>query len=122
VGWWKLRQNPVLELGDYGAFDERGLGEPAVWSRGGYYWMLYTGRDRTERRRIGMARSRDGVHWEKLRTPLLAGDEAWNTKVICDPEVEQQGDRVRVWFGGGDVAHPVENIHGRIGVGWLIGR
>src|SRR5262249_29675248 len=44
VRWEKLRTNPVLELGSPGAFDEEGLGEPAVWSSGGSYWMLYTGR------------------------------------------------------------------------------
>ncbi len=66
VSWYKLRSNPILELGDYGAFDENGLGEPAVWAARGYYWMLYTGRDRNEVRRLGLARSRDGVRWEKL--------------------------------------------------------
>ena len=66
VSWTKLRSNPILELGDYGAFDAKGLGEPAVWAARGYYWMLYTGRDRNEVRRLGLARSRDGVRWEKL--------------------------------------------------------
>ena len=61
VSWSKLRRNPILELGEYGAFDENGLGEPAVWSAHGYYWMLYTGRDRGEMRRLGLARSRNGV-------------------------------------------------------------
>src|SRR5260370_6282687 len=55
VTWFKLRSNPVLELGEYGAFDENGLGEPAVWDAHGYYWMLYAGRDRGEVRRLGMA-------------------------------------------------------------------
>ena len=26
----------------------------------------------------------------------------------------RDGDHLRVWFGGGDVAHPAENIHDRI--------
>jgi len=56
VRWWKLRTNPVLELGAAGAFDEAGLGEPAVWAWRGRYWMLYTGRDRNEHRRLGLAR------------------------------------------------------------------
>jgi predicted GH43/DUF377 family glycosyl hydrolase len=119
VRWYKLRTNPILELGEYGAFDENGLGEPAVWVSRGYYWMLYTGRDRNELRRLGLARSRDGVRWEKL--PLvIAGGEAWDSKVICDPTVIANRDRVTVWFGGGDVAHPDQNIHGQIGLGELI--
>lgn len=119
VSWYKLRSNPILELGDYGAFDEKGLGEPAVWTARGYYWMLYTGRDHNEVRRLGLARSRDGVRWEKLPT-VIGGEQPWDSKVICDPAVIANGDRATVWFGGGDVARPDQNIHGHIGLGTLI--
>ncbi len=116
VRWTKLRSNPILELGEPGAFDEAGLGEPAVWSSGGWYWMLYTGRDRSENRRIGLARSRDGVAWERAgREPVFAGTAAWNAKVVCDPSVEAREDAVRVWYGGGDVPRPDENLNGQIG-------
>ena len=118
VIWTKLRANPILELGEYGDFDENGLGEPAVWTSRGWYWMLYTGRDRRENRRMGLARSRDGVHWTK-QPPVIAGAEPWDAKVVCDPSVLADGDAVRVWFGGGDVARPDERIHGRIGVATL---
>lgn len=120
VEWEKLRSNPVLELGPSGSFDENGLGEPAVWTSGGFYWMLYTGRDHAEHRRLGLARSKDGVKWEREEsfTPI-SGEQAWDSKVVCDPTVALEGDAVRVWFGGGDVAHPVANIHGQIAVGVL---
>jgi len=108
-----------LELGEYGAFDENGLGEPAVWATRGYYWMLYTGRDRSEVRRMGLARSRDGVRWEKLPM-VIAGGQDWDSKVICDPTVIANGDRVTVWFGGGDQAHPAQDIDGQIGLGELV--
>lgn len=116
--WEKLRSNPILEIGDEGAFDENGLGEPAVWVSAGYYWMLYTGRDRNENRRMGLARSRDGVHWER-RAHVIAGTAAWNAKVVCDPTVEVRPDGVRVWFGGGDRPSPDENLNGQIGIGRL---
>lgn len=118
VSWTKLRSNPILEPGGYGEFDENGLGEPAVWDSGGFYWMLYTGRDHAERRRLGMARSKDGVHWGKLKT-IFASDQPWNSQVLCDPSVMKMADGVRVWFGGGDVARPDENIHGQIGFATL---
>ena len=54
-----------------------------------------------------------------VRAPVLAGDRSWNTKVVCDATVLMEGQTVRVWFGGGDVAHPAENIHGQIGYGEL---
>ncbi|HUB78067.1 MAG TPA: hypothetical protein VMB03_04675 [Bryobacteraceae bacterium] len=118
VHWEKLRTNPILAPGDPGSFDEKGLGEPAVWQWGGYYWMLDTGRDSAENRRLGLARSLDGVHWTKLPA-VFAGAEAWDSKVICDPTVLVDGGTIRVWFGGGDVASPDENLHGQIGYGTL---
>ena len=122
VVWEKLRDNPVLELGERGAFDEYGLGEPAVWSSGGSWWMLYTGRAKGEKRAIGLARSADGVHWSRVQDfGPLAGDQDWNAQVLCDPEVEELADgRIRVWFGGGDVPSPDQNLHGQIGVGYLV--
>lgn len=114
VTWTKLRSNPVLELGSFDNFDESGLGEPAVWISNGFYWMLYTGRDRAENRRLGMARSTDGVHWEK-RPEVFSGAQPWASKVLCDPTVLVEGGEIRVWFGGGDVARPDEEIHGQIG-------
>ena len=47
------------------------------------------------------------------------GTQAWNSKVICDPTVVVEGDVVKVWFGGGDVASPDENLHGQIGFATL---
>jgi predicted GH43/DUF377 family glycosyl hydrolase len=122
VVWEKLRANPVLELGGFGSFDENGLGEPAVWTSGGSYWMLYTGRDRSEHRRIGLARSADGVTWSRdVSFKPIEGTEAWNRAVMCDPTVEQMPDgSVRVWFGGGDVPAPDHGIHGAIGLGSLV--
>ena len=71
------------------------------------------GRDTGENRRLDLARSTDGVHWRKLRT-VFSGDQPWDAKVICDPTVEVAGSVIRVWFGGGDVASPDENLHGKI--------
>jgi predicted GH43/DUF377 family glycosyl hydrolase len=114
IHWEKLRTNPILEVGDIGAFDENGLGEPAIWEANDFYWMLYTGRDVHENRRLGLARSSDGVHWRKLPA-VFSGTEEWNSNVICDPTVIATGSEVRVWFGGGEVARPDENINGQIG-------
>jgi len=117
--WRKLTSNPVLELGDPGAFDENGLGEPAVWQTRGFYWMLYTGRGAGEVRRLGIARSTDGVHWTKLPY-VFGGAHPWDSKVMCDPSVEPVDDStVQVWFGGGDIARPDENLNGQIGHGVL---
>ena len=123
VTWEKLRTNPILEPGGPGEFDENGLGEPAVWTSGGQWWMLYTGRDKKEQRRMGLARSVDGVRWERVPNFVISGSNPWDSEVICDPSVEQMPDgSIRVWFGGGDVARPDQGLHGQIGLGMLRGR
>ena len=123
IVWEKLRSNPVLELGEPGAFDENGLGEPAVWTSGGSWWMLYTGRNHGEQRRMGLARSSDGVHWQREPNFVISGTEPWDSQVVCDSTVEQMPDgSIRVWFGGGDVPRPDQNLNGQIGVGTLRGR
>lgn len=118
VHWDKLRSNPILELGEPGSFDENGLGEPAVWQSRSFYWMLDTGLDVARSRRLGLARSVDGVHWTKLPA-VFPGTQPWDSKVICDPSVLVDGDTIRVWFGGGDVASLDENLHGQIGYATL---
>lgn len=120
VAWEKYRGNPILEIGAYGAFDETGLGEPAVWSQHAWYWMLYTARDRNEVRRLGLARSRDGVRWTRVsERPALRGELDWNSKVMCDPHVLTNTQPLWVYFGGGDKAEPAENLNGQIGYGTL---
>ncbi len=121
IDWEKLRTNPILELGPPHAFDETGLGEPAVWIHSNRYWMLYTARDRHEFRRLGLAVSGNGVDWERA-TPgaALEGEQEWNAKVVCDPDVLRAGpNEFHVWFGGGDRAQPAENLNGQIGYGLL---
>jgi hypothetical protein len=119
VSWEKLRSGPVVDLGEAGAFDENGLGEPAVWSASGYYWMLYTGRGAGEIRKLGLARSADGVSWHKMPA-VFGGTQPWNVKALCDPSIELLGEGlVGVWFGGGDVGRPDENLNGQIGYGVL---
>jgi hypothetical protein len=116
IHWEKHRANPVLELDlDH----EAGVGEPAVWQSHGFYWMLFTVRNFDETRYLGLARSIDGVHWTRLPV-RYTGDQPWNSKVLCDPTVVVDGDRIYVWFGGGDVASPDENLHGQIGFATLV--
>jgi predicted GH43/DUF377 family glycosyl hydrolase len=114
IRWEKLRKNPILDMED----KEAGLGEPAVWQYQGFYWMLYTVRDFSENRYLRLAHSVDGIHWTRL-PQQFRGEQPWNSKVICDPTVVVDGDRIMVWFGGGDVASPDENLHGQIGFATL---
>jgi predicted GH43/DUF377 family glycosyl hydrolase len=121
VNWTKLR-GPVLELGGAGDFDENGLGEPAVFAADGQWVMLYTGRDRKEKRAMGYAVSKDGRAWQKLKEPVLRGEQPWNAAVVCDATVLVEKDKARVWFGGGDLPKPDERLNGQIGYAELLKR
>lgn len=123
VDWQKSLDNPILDIGGHEEWDEGGLGEPAVWSSHGVYWMLYTGRAWDEKRRIGLTRSPDGIHWTKLRDHVFSGASKWDAAVICDPSVDASDPAaVRVWFGGGDKPSPDERLNGQIGLATLLKR
>ncbi len=119
IHWQKSGSNPILDVGVPGAFDERGLGEPSFFAAGERFYMLYTGRNAQEERRIGWATSTNGVDWERIAAPVLEGFADWNAKVICDPSIWLEGNRILVWFGGGNRASPDENLNGRIGLAWV---
>jgi predicted GH43/DUF377 family glycosyl hydrolase len=119
IHWQKSDRNPILDVGAPGSFDERGLGEPSLFAAGGRFYMLYTGRDAQEERRIGWAASDNGVDWERIVAPVLEGFSGWNGRVVCDSSVWADGERILVWFGGGDQASPDENLNGQIGLAWI---
>jgi len=120
VHWQKFMANPVLGPGPPGAFDERGTGEPAVFRAGSEFYMIYTGRSSAEERRLGAARSRDGVYWRRaaLRTPV-AGGQPWDRSVVCDAAIWATPGRLWLWFGGGDLARPDQGLNGQIGLATL---
>jgi predicted GH43/DUF377 family glycosyl hydrolase len=120
VSWEKLRSNPIVDMSapGSGGMDESGAGEPAVFVWRGHYWMLITGRDAHEHRTLAALWSNDGVRWTR-QAGKFAGGQPWDQTVLCDPAVMVDGDRVRVWFGGGDRPRPDEGLHGRIGAGTL---
>jgi predicted GH43/DUF377 family glycosyl hydrolase len=73
---WTKDPNPVLEKGPYASWDERAVADPYVIRIDPYFYMYYLGQDRAVRQRLGVARSTDGVHWEKLRAnPIMELDQ-----------------------------------------------
>jgi predicted GH43/DUF377 family glycosyl hydrolase len=69
---WTKQPTPILTLGPWRSWDEVSLGDPYVWEANGVLYLCYLGEDRARRQRLGLARSTDGVHWEKQRnSPIL---------------------------------------------------
>lgn len=117
--WAKHIANPILDAGAAGTFDENGIGEPSIAYHAPYYYLIYTGRDADENRNIGYALSSDGVHFRKISTDgLLNATQRgeWASHVVCDTTLLPRGDGTfDVWFGGGDMPEPAENLHGQVG-------
>lgn len=123
INWHKYAQNPILDIGKNGTFDEKGLGEPSVIYQAPYFYMLYTGRDIQEQRNIGLAISLDGINWKKVDCSnwFTGLKKDWNSKVLCDTTLlEDEDSNVFVWYGGGDIPKPDENLNGQIGMFTLL--
>ena len=115
--WVKYKNNPIMDVGVAGSFDENGLGEPSVIYKAPYFYMLYTGRSATEQRNIGFAVSLDGVNWKKLNYYGIIdlNNNSWDNQVICDTTLLETEDSIIVWYGGGNVASPDQGLNGKIG-------
>ncbi|GAQ79745.1 hypothetical protein KFL_000370190 [Klebsormidium nitens] len=108
VRWQKLGR--VLQPGDApGAFDERGVAAPHVVPdpRGGGYFMAFEMVGGDGRRRIGVAKSKDGLgSWAKAEGVVFAPSDVtsvWDNHSVCRPcLVPMGGDRWRLYYVGYD--------------------
>lgn len=119
--WEKYQENPILDIGSKGSFDENGLGEPSIVYYPPYFYMLYTGRASDEIRDVGLALSLDGVNWKKLNVTGLFKDRkpgTWDDSVICDTTlmIDRNTGLVNVWYGGGNKKEPAQNLNGNVGM------
>ncbi len=113
INWTKYTNNPIMDIGVEGAFDENGLGEPSVIYQTPYFYMLYTGRNAAEQRNIGVAVSLDGVTWKKLNYHGIVdlNKNTWNNQVICDTTLMKDKDGyIVVLYGGGNASIILDNV------------
>lgn len=117
VNWTKYEDNPVLEPGVFGSWDESGVLAPYVLQVQEQYGMFYVGLDGALTKRIGYALSDDGVEWTKLssRNPMLGPGEAdaWDGEAVDEPSVLLDGSAYKLWYAGQDVTGTW-----RIGYAW----
>jgi len=97
----RVGAGPVLEPGPPGSWDARWVESPTVIhdERTGRWLMWYTGMSVEWRASIGLATSRDGVHWKKhLANPILGPgpNGSWNDYWIAVPAV--MGFRSGYWL------------------------
>lgn len=76
---------------------------PSIVRRGRDLFMFYAGGYNNEPQQIGVATSREGLHWRRLsRSPLLADGPpgSWNDSESGHPGVFQDGKRTVLFFQG----------------------
>jgi len=106
--WDRVGDGPVFEAGARGTWDEAGVGDPYVVACGGaypLYYLYYLGQDRFGVQRLGLARSEDGVRWQRSHlNPLLepGGRGDFDELGLGEPAVVRTTDGWRMLYTGRD--------------------
>lgn len=99
---WIKASAPVLNMGSWGSWDDRGVWAPSVLLDGFEYKMWYTGWNGVSVG-IGYATSTDGVNWTKPdNCPVLdpGTTGTWDYSYVSNPTVIMQDDRYKMWYSG----------------------
>ncbi len=117
--WKRIAQNPILSGSDPDAreFEKKTLYKSQVirdenQSLGFPFVMFYNGKRKNGYERIGMAVSKDMIHWNRYGDdPVLANGEARTNGMSGDPQIVKIGD---VWtmfyFGAGWKPHAFDTF------------
>ncbi|MFA8343188.1 MAG: hypothetical protein ACEPO8_09500 [Rhodothermaceae bacterium] len=105
INWIKYTSNPVLDIGNTGAWDSKRVLSPTVIYDGIEYKMWYSGSADDGTYRIGYATSPDGISWTKHSgNPILTSGAAgsWDSYYVSGPTVLYDGNNYKMWFSGYD--------------------
>lgn len=100
--WTKYSNNPVLDLGQSGQWDDMNVWAPTVVYKDNTYMMWYCGGRNNQDIRIGLATSTDGTSWTRYGTnPVLnVGPSGWDTFQVSRPSVLFNGSSYCMWYSG----------------------
>jgi hypothetical protein len=104
IVWVKHPGNPVLDLGESGAWDDAYIALPDVLYDGTKYEMWYSGSDGSNYA-FGYATSADGIVWVKHPgNPVLNPGESgtWDDGSVSSPTVLYDGTKYKMWYEGSD--------------------
>ena len=96
--------NPILPLGNPGAWDDTEAAFAHVSYDGTNYQMWYTGAPQENAYRIGYATSLDGNNWIKdAANPVLnvSGANTFDGIALWTPNVYSDGSGYHMWYSGG---------------------
>lgn len=103
VNFQKSPANPILEPGPPDSFDQFAVTDPAVIRVRGLYYLYYAGETEDEIEQIGLATSRDGVHFTKHPdNPVLkvGPPGSFDEQEVSNPMVLRRGGTWFMWYAG----------------------
>lgn len=111
INWERYSDNPVLETGEPGSWDDTWAYVNTVLLEGGIYKMWYTGFDGITCA-IGYATSNDGIVWEKFENnPVLSGlPGEWDESNIQNARVISENGMYKMWYNGNSSSNPNYDI------------
>ncbi|PYY12558.1 MAG: hypothetical protein DMG69_00830 [Acidobacteria bacterium] len=131
IHWTRANNgDPVLTLGAPGSFDDGQVMGPFVMRDGGVYRMWYTGMNTQWHSsgigfyRIGLATSRDGVHWTRANGghPVFdIGPPGANDEVqAATPNTLRESGGYRMWYAAWSpkTGHTICSATSRDGIQW----
>lgn len=115
IRWTRVRDEPVLRPGVAGSWESDRVAGAHVFRLSEWLYAAYIGfANDFEDSAIGIARSRDGVHWQRhAENPVLSrgGAGEFDSINVYKPFVVVAGDEWRMWFNasspisGDDIRH-----------------
>ena len=104
VTWEKDANNPVMDLGPEGSWDDVFIAGGHVFHDGNIFHIYYSGQNSgQENVRCGHATSPDGITWTKDdHNPILSYKAgSWDYPRVDLPSVIFDGNKYHMWYNGG---------------------
>jgi len=132
--WTRDTDGPILSLGKPGEFDDTHVFAPCVAKLNDTYYLWYSGSTGTVAERVfdlGLATSRDGVHFQKYAdNPVFRfGDDKHSILTATllrspDGNVLREDGKLRMWFSsthfaGGTGHHALYEASSKDGINWI---
>jgi len=118
--WTKHPDNPVMDVGPPGAWDELWVYPTTVIVDDSTYQMWYVGHDGSLFQ-TGYAESSNGIDWDKRPEPVLeigTYPGAWDATNAANPCVIFDGSTYHMWYTGGSNSLSIGYAYSSDGIQW----
>lgn len=102
--WEKFIPEPVLNLGLKRDWDESHISDPRVIKVDNVYLMTYSGYNHTQKSAIGLAYSKDLIHWKKFaNNPIMVGEKGnWDDSEAARADFVKIADKYYLFYSGAE--------------------